>query len=140
MSSDLFFQPITALAAALEAKTLSAIELTRAVIARTKAVEPRVHAFNSSDEADALAQAAASDARRAAGQSRGLLEGIPIGLKDVIAVTASTTLGMMLANVPAVFMGNALTKLIPLQAMRLAAAVLFLAIGLGMLAQTADLL
>ena len=58
----------------------------------------------------------------------------------MIAVTASTTLGMMLANVPAVFMGNALTKLIPLQAMRLAAAVLFLAIGLGMLAQTADLL
>jgi len=59
---------------------------------------------------------------------------------DVITVTTGTTLGMMLANVPAVFMGNALTKLVPLQAMRLAAAVLFLAIGLGMLAQTADLL
>jgi len=45
-----------------------------------------VHAFNSRDEADALAQAAASDARRATGQARGPLDGIPIGLKDVIAV------------------------------------------------------
>jgi hypothetical protein len=41
------------------------------VIARTKAVEPRIKAFNSFDEADALAQAAASDARRAAGQALG---------------------------------------------------------------------
>ena len=97
---ELFFQPITQLAAALEAKTLSSVELTRAVIARTKAVEPRVHAFNSFDEADALAQAAASDARRAAGQARGPLDGIPIGLKDVIAVAGQplTASSKMLAN------------------------------------------
>ena len=113
MSSDLFFQPITALAAALEAKTLSAIELTRAVIARTQAVEPRVHAFNSSDEADALAQAAASDARRAAGQSRGLLEGIPIGLKDVIAVTGQplTASSKILANFVSPYDATVTTKL-----------------------------
>ena len=113
MASDLFFQPITALAAALEAKTLSAIELTRAVIARTKAVEPRVHAFNSSDEADALAQAAASDARRAAGQSRGLLEGIPIGLKDVIAVTGQplTASSKILANFVSPYDATVTTKL-----------------------------
>jgi hypothetical protein len=86
MSSELFFQSIAQLAGALDAKTLSSVELTRAVIARTQAVESRVHAFNSLDEADALAQAAASDARRAAGQARGPLDGIPIGLKDVIAV------------------------------------------------------
>ncbi len=100
MSSELFHQPITALAAALEAGTLSAVELTGAVIARTKAVEPAVHAFNSHDEAGALAQAAASDARRAAGQGRGALEGIPIGLKDVIAVAGQplTASSRMLAN------------------------------------------
>src|SRR4051812_28906569 len=100
MSSELFFQPITKLAAALEAGTLSSIELTQAVIARTKAVEGRVHAFNSFDEADALAQAAASDARRAPGQARGPLDGIPIGLKDVIAVTGQplTASSKMLAK------------------------------------------
>ena len=67
MSAELFFQRIAQLAAALDARKLSSVELTRAIIARTKAVDARVRAFNSSDEADALAQAAASDARRAAG-------------------------------------------------------------------------
>lgn len=87
MSSPLHFQSLATLAARLERRELSAVELMQALIARTKALEPRVHAFNSCDEPDALAQAAASDARRAAGQSRGPLDGIPIGLKDVIAVT-----------------------------------------------------
>ncbi len=86
MSSELHYQSIATLAARLGAKEISSVELTRAAIARTQAVEGRVQAFNSRDEADALAQAAASDARRAAGQDRGPLEGIPIGLKDVIAV------------------------------------------------------
>ena len=100
MSSELFYQPITALAAALAAKKLTSVELTQAIVARTKAVEPRVHAFNSFDETDALAQAAASDARRAAGQSLGALDGIPIGLKDVIAVTGQplTASSKMLRN------------------------------------------
>ncbi len=100
MSSELFYQPITALAAALDAKKLTSIELIQAIIARTKSVEPRVHAFNSFDEADALAQAAASDARRAAGQSLGALDGIPIGLKDVIAVSGQplTASSKMLQN------------------------------------------
>jgi aspartyl-tRNA(Asn)/glutamyl-tRNA(Gln) amidotransferase subunit A len=100
MSSELYYRSITQLAADLEAKKLSAVELLKAVIARTKAVEPKVRAFNSYDEADALAQAASSDARRAAGQARGPLDGIPIGLKDVIAVTGQplTASSKMLAN------------------------------------------
>ena len=97
---ELIFQPITQLAGGLAAKQLSAVELTQAVIARTKAVEPRIRAFNSFDETDALEQARASDARRAAGQARGPLEGIPIGLKDVIAVTGQplTASSKMLAS------------------------------------------
>jgi len=100
MSSALTFKSIAELAALLEAKTLSAVELTQATIARTKAVDAKVKAFNSFDEADALAQAAASDARRAAGQARGPLEGIPVGLKDVIAVAGQplTASSKMLAN------------------------------------------
>jgi aspartyl-tRNA(Asn)/glutamyl-tRNA(Gln) amidotransferase subunit A len=100
MSSELFHQSIAQLAAALHAKTLSSVELTRTVIARTKAVEARVRAFNSFDENDALAQAAASDSRRAAGQARGPLDGIPVGLKDVIAVAGQplTASSKILAN------------------------------------------
>jgi aspartyl-tRNA(Asn)/glutamyl-tRNA(Gln) amidotransferase subunit A len=85
--AELYFQSVTDLAARLDRRELSAVELLSAFVARTKAVEPRVHAFNSFAEADAFAQAAASDARRAAGQARGPLDGIPIGLKDVIAVS-----------------------------------------------------
>ena len=100
MATDVFFQSIAETAAQLEARTLSAVELTRAVVARTQAVEPRVRAFNSYDEADALAQAAHSDARRAAGRTCGPLDGIPIGLKDVIAVRNQplTASSRMLAN------------------------------------------
>ncbi len=100
MSSELFYHSIAELASALEAKTLSSVELTKAIVARTRAVDPRVKAFNSFDEADALAQAAASDARRAAGETRGALDGIPVGLKDVIAVEGQplTASSRMLAN------------------------------------------
>jgi aspartyl-tRNA(Asn)/glutamyl-tRNA(Gln) amidotransferase subunit A len=101
MSSDsLYFQSIAELSAALTAKSISSVELTRAVIARTKAIEPQVHAFNSFDEANALAQAEASDKRRAEGQARGVLDGIPVGLKDVIAVEGQplTASSKMLAN------------------------------------------
>lgn len=86
MADAVCFQTIAVLADRLKAGELSAVELMQAVIARTRAVEPVIKAFNSCDEADALAQARASDARRAAGQARGLLDGIPVGLKDVIAV------------------------------------------------------
>lgn len=98
--SELHFQSIAKLADGLAAKKLSSVELMQAVIARTKAVDGRVRAFNSYDEADALIQAKASDERRAAGQSRGPLDGIPVGLKDVIAVDGQplTASSKMLAN------------------------------------------
>ncbi len=54
-----------------------------------------------------------------------------------LAVTAGTTLGMMIANVPAVFAGDALTRRVSLKAIRIVAAVLFVAIGLLLAAQTA---
>ena len=56
---------------------------------------------------------------------------------DVVQVTMGTTLGMMLANVPAVFLGNELVKRIPLKIVRWIAAGLFLVIGVWLLAQTA---
>ena len=112
-SSELIYQPLAQLSASLEGRQISSVELTRAVIARTKAVEPRVHAFNSFDEADALKQAEASDARRASGETRGPLDGIPIGLKDVIAVEGQplTASSKMLANFVSPYDATVTTKL-----------------------------
>ncbi|MDO7834134.1 TMEM165/GDT1 family protein [Sphingobium sp. HBC34] len=53
---------------------------------------------------------------------------------SLIAVTAGTTLGMMVANVPAVLFGEALAKRVPMRALQIGAALLFLALGLWMLA------
>ena len=54
--------------------------------------------------------------------------------QDVMIVAAGTTLGMMLANAPAVFLGEELVKRVSLKATRIAAALLFLALGLWQLA------
>lgn len=53
---------------------------------------------------------------------------------DILIVAAGTTLGMMLANVPAVFLGEAATKVVPLKYVRIAAAIVFALIGVSVLA------
>lgn len=56
---------------------------------------------------------------------------------SVAVVAAGTTLGMMLANAPAVFLGEALVKRVSLRATRIVAALLFLILGLWQLAALA---
>jgi putative Ca2+/H+ antiporter (TMEM165/GDT1 family) len=53
--------------------------------------------------------------------------------QSVLAVAAGTTLGMMLANTPAVLLGERLVKRISLKAVRIAAASLFAVLGLWQL-------
>ncbi|MBN1404471.1 MAG: Asp-tRNA(Asn)/Glu-tRNA(Gln) amidotransferase subunit GatA [Opitutales bacterium] len=64
----------------------SAVEKMRAIIARCDELEPRIGAFIHRNAEDALAQAAASDERRAAGKSLGPLDGVIVGVKDLISV------------------------------------------------------
>ena len=59
--------------------------------------------------------------------------------QSVFAVAAGTTLGMMIANTPAVFFGEALIARISLKATRFAAAGLFLALGIWQLARATGL-
>jgi Ca2+/H+ antiporter, TMEM165/GDT1 family len=56
---------------------------------------------------------------------------------EALWVTAGTTLGMMIANVPAVFLGNELIRRVPLNVVRIVTAGLFALIGLWLLLQTA---
>ena len=87
MSSDSpIFKSATELSQDLQAGTVSSVEITQAMIERIDGVDGQVHAFLHIDKEDALAQAKASDARRAKGQSLGPLDGVPVGMKDVIAV------------------------------------------------------
>jgi Ca2+/H+ antiporter, TMEM165/GDT1 family len=54
---------------------------------------------------------------------------------DLVAVTAGTTLGMMIANVPAVLLGERVLKRVPVQWVHRIAAVVFAAIGATILWQ-----
>src|SRR5665213_1122427 len=86
MTEELIYEPVAELATLLGTGKISSAELVQAFVARTQAVDPRVKAFNSRDEKGAIELAQASDERRAKGQARGPLDGIPVGFKDVIAV------------------------------------------------------
>src|SRR3546814_19664366 len=55
---------------------------------------------------------------------------------DVVAVTAGTTLGMMIANVPAIFLGHDMLNRVDLAKVPMVAAALSLVIGLGVLLKT----
>lgn len=48
---------------------------------------------------------------------------------DLMAVVASTTLGMMLANVPAVFLGDKVAKAVPMKLVHGVSAFIFLVLG-----------
>ena len=71
-------------AAALQAGDTTAVALTEATLSRIKLTEPTVHAFAAVPEEAALAAAARADQEIAAGKTRGPLQGIPIGVKDII--------------------------------------------------------
>ena len=51
--------------------------------------------------------------------------------QSLIAVTAGTTIGMLLANVPVVLFGDAIARRLPLRIVRAVAAILFLVLGLA---------
>lgn len=57
--------------------------------------------------------------------------------QDTIAVTIGTTLGMMLANVPAILLGEALLRRVPMKLVHGIAAAAFLALGLWLIGDTA---
>jgi amidase len=88
-SIDLTTSTIPAMRAALDAGTLTSRELVAGYLARIDALNrtgPRLRAVITTAP-DALAQADAADAARAAGEADGPLAGIPILLKDNIDTT-----------------------------------------------------
>ena len=87
------------IAAALRAKTVSAVELATESLARIEAGNPKINAFVTVDHEGALAAARAADASIAAGKA-GPLTGIPLAHKDVFCTEGVlTTCGSkMLAN------------------------------------------
>lgn len=73
------------LARQIKDKQLSALEVTDAVLRRMDVLEPHIHAFCTPTPDVARAAARAVDARLARGEDAGVLGGVPIGIKDLVA-------------------------------------------------------
>jgi aspartyl-tRNA(Asn)/glutamyl-tRNA(Gln) amidotransferase subunit A len=89
--SDLTRQTAAVLANAIATKEVSAVEVAQAHLDRITAVDEKVHAFLHINADAALAQAKAVDAKVTAGIKLGPLAGVPLGLKDVLAMKGEPT-------------------------------------------------
>lgn len=72
-------------------KERSAVEIAQEVLTHIETVEPKVKAFLSVTAEEALATAKQVDAKIAAGESIGILAGIPLGVKDNMCTKGITT-------------------------------------------------
>src|SRR5713101_4659492 len=70
---------------------LSPVELTRSCLAMIDRLEPQVKAWVTLDRAGALRDAARLEDEQRAGRTRGLLHGIPIGVKDIFYTAGMRT-------------------------------------------------
>ena len=101
-STDIF--TLAGAARLIEAKQLSPVELTQALLDRVAAYNPRLDAFVTQTAELAMTQAKAAEAEIASGNYRGPMHGIPFGLKDIYNTKGILTTGhsrTAMDNVPA---------------------------------------
>lgn len=77
--------------AALRGRRISSLELTEALLARARAAQAHLGAFITFMDEPARAAARQADADFARGVDRGPLQGIPLGIKDIIATADAPT-------------------------------------------------
>ena len=83
MAGELNTLTVTEVAARIRSRETSCVEVLDAVLARAKAVQPKLNAFLRIDEELAREQARVADAELAKGRVRGPLHGVPMAHKDM---------------------------------------------------------
>ena len=91
--NELLEKTVLEQASALSKKDVSSAELTRAYLARIREKDGEIGAYLTITEEEALRAAEESDRRRAEGNARGPLDGIPFALKDNICTEGIETRG-----------------------------------------------
>jgi AtzE family amidohydrolase len=80
------------IAAAVRGGAASAVEVTRAALARIESIDPKLNSFTAVTAERALTEAAAVDGARAAGRDPGALAGVPYAVKNLFDVSGLPTL------------------------------------------------
>ena len=89
--NDLAFYSIPELAGLIRSKQITSVELTKFFLARLKKWGDTLECVITLTEDTAMAQARQADEELKAGKYRGILHGIPYGLKDLFAVKGYKT-------------------------------------------------
>jgi len=82
LSKDLIGKPVEELAKLIKDKSLSPVELTKAVLKHTEATEGRINAYMDVYNDDALAEAEKAEQDINNGNYKGMYHGIPMAIKD----------------------------------------------------------
>ncbi len=90
-ASSLVALSLTEASRRLRARTVTSVELTKAYLERIKIYNPKLNAFITVMDEQAMARAEAMDAEARAGKYRGPLHGLPIVLKDNIDTKGTRT-------------------------------------------------
>ena len=81
--ADICYRPLTDIAADIKARRLSPVDLTKALLARIEALDPKLKSFTTVTPELALGQAHKAEAEIYAGKYRSPLHGVPIAVKDL---------------------------------------------------------
>ncbi|MSQ50056.1 MAG: amidase [Betaproteobacteria bacterium] len=92
MKNDLCSLSATQLLALYRSKKLSPVEVTRATLERIERLNPILNAFCFLDARFSLQQAKQSEKRWARGRPQGLLDGVPVSIKDLLLTKGWPTL------------------------------------------------
>ncbi len=89
---EVAFLSATELVAAYRRKTLSPVEVTTTLLRRLERLEPKINAFVLVARESALDEARAAEARWMKGTPMGLLDGVPVTIKDLFLTQGWPTL------------------------------------------------
>ena len=92
MKNDLCSLSATDLVRSYAQKKLSPVEVTRAVLDRIEKLNPVLNAFCLVDEKQAMEKARQSEKRWGKGTPQGLLDGVPVSIKDLLLTRGWPTL------------------------------------------------
>jgi aspartyl-tRNA(Asn)/glutamyl-tRNA(Gln) amidotransferase subunit A len=81
--TDIVDMNLKDLATAIKRKKVSSLEVTKALLSRITAWQPKLNAFARVEAEDAIKSAKAADRALKAGKAKGPLHGVPLAHKDM---------------------------------------------------------